>query len=214
MYRWGRFYFTEESIKTDFLLYKDRGYLALPSEGEENRFLVHSDDSRIEFYVGSSSETNFRTLQKFFEKLYNCYIREETPERIEADTSIVLKNGKPFRKSGFSFFPGFVRNVIYLPSSVPDLTLQYEVIVKSGIRPLSRRKQFNFCAVVRSRMEGANPDTVPDYVKGEITRLREEKKWRLKPVRGRKASFRLDVFRDPLILSNFMRIPEDEGSAD
>lgn len=214
MFRWGRFYFTEESIKTDFLLYRDRGYLALPSEGEENRFLVHSDDSRIEFYVGSTSESNFRTLQKFFEKLYNCYIREENPERIEPDTSLVLKNGRKFRHHGFNYFPGFIRNMIYLPSSVPDLTLQYEVIIKSSIRPISHRKLFNFCTLVRTKTEGADPDSVNDYVKGEITRLEEQKKWRMKTVTGRRSSFRADTFRDPLILSNFMRIPEDEGSAD
>lgn len=210
-YHWGRFYFTDENIRTDFLLYRDRSYLALPSEGEENRFLIQSSDTNIDFYVGSTSMENYTTIQKFFEKLYSCYIKDEIPSPLNANGSVTLRNSKQSRRHGFRYFPGFIKNVIYLPSSVPDLTLQYEVIIRSRESRLTGRKRFNFCTSVRTEYHGGSIRSVSDYIKGEVARLRKDRNWRMKVSRSGRARFRADIFSDPLLLSNFVRVPEDEG---
>ncbi len=210
--QWGRFHFTKEksAIMTDLLLYRDRSYLLLPSEGDENRFLVHSHDSGVHFFIGSSSLENYNMMEKFFTRIYKCYIREEEPEIIDSGLSVALVNKRQLRKIGFNYFPGFVKNMIYLPSSVPNLSMQYEVIIRSS-QSLRKERLYNFASHLKMDYDGGSPGRLKGHIRNEVMRLRKEKKWRLKMKNGGKIRFRKDLLREPGFLCNFVRVPEDEG---
>lgn len=208
-YRWGKLNFKGPSVNTDLLLYKERSYLILPSEGEENRFFVSADESGVDFFIASSSVRNFQAMRGFFTKMYDCYASEEEPERIQSGGRFVMTNRNIMKKSAFSYFPEFLRNMIYLPSSVEDLKLQYEVIIRSS-HNFRKRKLYNFCVYVRFETEGWNPDEMMVYVRNEVARLNSERKWKMGISTKGRVRFRTDKFDDPMKLCNFVRIPIDE----
>ncbi len=209
-YSWGRFYFKSPDIKTDLLLYKDRSYLLLPSEGEENRFLVKAAGDAIEFYIGSTSISGFQAMRGFFSKLYDCRIDEEEPERLDSPDSIALLNKKYLRKKGFAYFPGFVSNILYLPSAIDGLELQYEVVIRSSVS-LRNKRLYNFCTYVTFDYGGKPVEEVTAYISNDLSRLAKERKWRLKLRKGKKARFRTDLLSNSFDLCNFVRVPSDEG---
>lgn len=192
------------------MLYKERAYLMLPSVGEENRFLVRSERDSIDFYIGSTSLRNLETMKNFFSKMYDCYITDDRPEMIYPAESMVLLNRKFRRKSAFSYFPGFMKSLIYLPSEMDGISLQYEVIIRSS-KTIRRRKRYNFCTYVRYGQDDYSDREVRSYVENEIGMLSREKQWKLRMVEGPRARFRSDLLDDPSILSNFVRVPIDEG---
>ena len=209
-YSWGRFYFKSPDIRTDLLLYKDRSYLLLPSEGEENRFLAKASSDSIEFYIGSTSIAGFQAMRGFFSKLYDCRIDEEEPERLDAPESIALLNRHYIRKKSFSYFPGFMSNILYLPSAIDALELQYEVVIRSSVS-WRKDKLYNFCTYVTMDFDGRPAKEIKGYINNDVSRLAKERKWRLKLKKGGRVRFRTDLLSDSFDLCNFVRIPSDEG---
>lgn len=211
-YRWGKFRFKKSGMRTDLNLYRDRAYLTLPSDREENRFLIDSEKDRVDFYAGSTSDEDFRAFEAFFTTQYDLYTTSESVPPIEADGVVTLLNRAFSRKRGFSYFPSFLRNIILLPSSLPRLRLQYEVIIRSS-RSLRKRKRYNFCTIIRYRYDTKTSDRVRDYVVNEVLRLRDDGKWSAAASFGNRVRFRTDLLDDPFMLCNFVRVPEDEGGS-
>lgn len=210
--QWGKFSFTRENnaIRTDLALYRDRSHLLLPAESEENRFLVSADEYSIQFFIGSTSLESFSTLEKFFTRMYKCYIMPDSPENLKPTHNIALSNRRIFRKKQLSYFPGFLKNMINLPSSIPDLKMEYEVIIRSDTS-IFRAPRYNFLSLVRLEYTGSNPDRISDFLKNEVRRMKEEGNWKLKIKSRNLVKFKGNLLRDPTGLYNFVRVPEDEG---
>lgn len=208
---WRVIVFKEQWIRTDYLLYGDGAYLLLPSDGEENRFLARSDENGVDFYIGSTSRRNLDTCGRFFSRMYGSFTEPETPETLEdASFSLCITNSISNRKRDFSYFPGFLNNVVFLPSSLPDITIQYEAIIRSstGIRG---NRSYNFCLRLNGTAENNGAGDVIGYLRNEILRLRNESGWRMRIKRGRNTGFSDHLLKKPLAMANFVRIPDDEG---
>ncbi len=210
--QWGKFHFVKEddAIRTDLMLYRDRSHFLLPPRGEENRFMVSADDEEIRFYIGSTSLESYSTLERFFTRLYKCYVIENEPGRIRSSNGILLSSRALSRKRHGSYSPWFIKNMIYLPSSIPDLRMDYEVVIRSS-ENFARGRRYNFALHLRPDYEGGTRGRVKSFIRSEVSRLRKESGWSLRISGNSKKRMRSDLFRDASSLCTFVRVPEDEG---
>lgn len=209
-YIWGKINFKNTGNSTDLRLYKERSYLLLPPEGEENRFMAKSSGLQIDYYMASTSESGYQAMRAFFMKLYDCRVDREVPERLGNSQSVALVNRRLRNSGDFSYFPGFLSNILYLPSALKGLDLLYEVVMRSS-HSFLKEKRYNFCTLVAMEYEGKPVDEARDYIRNDIARLAKENKWKLRLKAGRRVRYRTDLLRDPSNLCNFVRFPYDEG---
>lgn len=207
--KWRMLQFNETSeIGTDLFLYKDRSYLLLPSEGEENRFMAKSDRYDIIYYIGSTSLKNLEMMSSFFQKMYNSSTRDVTDPGKEYRDNIILFNSRFNRRFQEYYHPAFVRNITQMPHHFSDLELSYEVAVRSALIPLNRRRFSFYISIGMDAEENVRDDLILS-MKDSVRSIRDEAKWKLVPGKGR-SSFRFNMFRKPFALSSFINIPTDE----
>lgn len=209
-YKWGKISFKETGNRTDLWLYGERSYLLLPSEGEENRFVAKANSTGIDFYIGSTSQSGYQAMRAFFMKLYDCRVDSEEPERSDSSESIALLNKRIRGRNGSRYFPGFLGNILYLPTAIENLELLYEVVIRSA-HSIRKGRLYNFCTLIGIDYDGRPTDEIREYIRNDITRMSMENKWRLKLKRRPAVRFRTDFLRDPTNLCNFVRFPYDEG---
>lgn len=194
-------------MHTDLLLYKERSELLVPDINEENRFLIESQGKSIVFMIGSTSEGQYLTLKAFFERLYSIRIeRCDTPDRFLSGR-ILLNGRRNGRKTDF-YYPSFVRNLVNLPSMLPELRLQYQAVIRSSISLLGH-KRYSFAVLIGYTGNTESAKTVEGYLKQETARMRKRFGWKL---RMKKSAGRLrpSVLRESFVLSSFVRVPFDE----
>lgn len=221
VFRWGRINLTsgeDKRVLTDKVLYKDRSFLLLPKPSDVNRFYVRASEDRVEFRIGSTSYENFELMKGFFTKLYDCNVEdsEQPPPIVISRPGKVfwLANIRWFRRVKASHFPSFLSNLIYLPSSMPGLKLEYGVTIVST-KKLFNRIWFNFLISIRLDYGVRNMDIPLGYIRNEVRKLRKDWSWKMKIKGGgffKRIIYRNDAFQDPSLLYNFVRIPVEEES--
>ena len=212
--RWRLLVFNDPSdIGTDLLLYKDRSYLLLPSPGEENRFVIKADSDDIDFYAGSTSLKNLDMMSSFFQKMYNSRSDDHSGPDGEYMENLVIANSRSNRRFQMFYHPAFVRNIMQIPHHLNDVALSYEVVIRSSISPLGR-KRYSFYINLGMSAEDNVRDEVLYSVRENIRNVREEAKWKMILRKGRDFSFRFDLLKKPFALSTFVNVPTDEQNSE
>lgn len=207
MYHWGKIIFLDFEIDTDLLLFRERSMLLVPDSHEENRFVVLSSSEGTEFIVGSSTEGQYELLKSFFQRVYPCSIQKCEPPDGFVEGKILLNSRKNRKREDF-YYPSFMRNIINIPSMIPDVKLQYQTVVRSSVS-LFRRKKYSFAVLIGYTGNAESLKAVEAVITDEVLRLKRRFGWKFR-VMKKNARLRSFSMTDSFNLSSFMRITSDE----
>ncbi len=205
---------TEAFQKRDHAREKDYATYLIPSPGETNRFFLSSrmdpETNTISntFYVGSSSRQALEAMGTYFFLCYNLAARSIAPQRLDGPTTSYVSAKKKNVKAMELQETGFIRSVSYLPFSMDNLLMDYEVIIVSH----SFRKRTKFSFMVKITLSGGEEEirNAQNAMGMKFMELYHSIGIKLKPVKKRIVAFRKGVYGIPFKLTTFVAIPTDE----
>jgi hypothetical protein len=200
----------QESVKTDLLLYRDRGYLLIPSTDAENEFLVLANSDSIRYFISSTATQDLSNLKEFFRKLYPCEFINEQPEVIHEARALVLVNRIWNSRVREFHFDSFLSSVINFPRPQEESTLQYSVRIRSYISRPARKRKFSF--IVSASISGGESayQDFENLVRQSLRRMKEDSGWKMKVSKKGTVRFRADLLANPFCLNPFIAIVPDE----
>lgn len=209
--KWGKITFTSENLKTDFMLYKELSYLLIPSESQENRFVINSGENYVHFYLGSTSYRNFAMMESFFTRIYDCVVEPVEQPSFQFARKILVTNSPRNKRRGDFYYPEFIRNVVYLPFSLRNMNMSYQIAIRSSVSKLRKEKRFSMFMFVGFDGDEGSINEAIHYFRKEMRSIKSEKRWGLKIIKERdKIRVRTNVLYRSFNLANFIRIPEDQ----
>ncbi|WP_393971283.1 hypothetical protein OXIME_001553 [Oxyplasma meridianum] len=205
---WSTIIFTGRVEKTNPLMFRDRSYMLLPSPGQENIFQVDSIGEMRYFYIGSSSASGLRTMERFYSLMYMCSVEPSSDPGIKQRNLTFYNSLMNWRRKAF-YSPGFMKSLIDIPFFFGNVESSYRISLRSYRNRRRRGLSYNFTLSVSSNAEIEHMENIESFLGMKMWEIRRDHKWRMKKMSGPKR-MNSSILREPYNLVNFMRVPVED----
>jgi hypothetical protein len=205
---WSTLIFTSRVEKTNPLMFRDRSYMLLPDPGQENIFQVDSTGEMRYFYMGSSSPSCLRTMERFYSLMYRCSVEPSSDPGIKRNNLAFRNSLMNWRKDAF-YSPGFMKSLIDIPFFFGNVQSSYRISLRSCRNRNRKGLSYNFALSVSSDCQLEQLDNVESFIGMKMWEIKKDHKWRMKRTfrSGRMVS---SLLRESYNLVNFMRVPVED----
>ncbi len=205
---WSTLIFTSRVEKTNPLMFRDRSYMLLPDPGQENIFQVDSTGEMRYFYIGSSSASCLRTMERFYSLMYRCSVEHSSDPGIKGNNMPFQNSLMNWRRKTF-YSPGFMKSLIDIPFFFGDTQSSYRISLRSYRNRNRKGISYNFALSVSTDAGKEEMKNIESFVGLKIWEIKRDHKWRMKRA-SRPGRMISSLLRESYNLVNFMRVPVED----
>lgn len=202
---WKRLVFTRDNIRMDVAAFRSYAYLLVPPAGHVILFRAQSSENKVEFFAGADAPDVLSRFASFFFHMYGTYAEDGIPQDIEGNRISLIP---VWKKVPDFYHPALLKSIIFLPTTLKGIKIDYTAVISSR-RRLGKRR-FSFAASILSDAPFDRVVELVDILRFEAADLREKTGLKLRIVSGERITFRNDRFTTPFHLATFVRIPSDQ----
>jgi len=205
---WSTLIFTSRVEKTNPLMFRDRSYMLLPDPGQENIFQVDSMGEMRYFYLGSTSSSCLRTMERFYSLMYRCSVEPSSDPGIKRNNLPFSNSVMNWRRKTF-YSPGFMKSLIDIPFFFGNVESSYRISLRSYRNRGRKGLSYNFALSVSSNAEREQMENIESFLGMKIWEIKRDHKWRMKRM-SRPRKMISSLLRESYNLVNFMRVPVED----
>ncbi|MCL4342035.1 MAG: hypothetical protein M1431_08090 [Candidatus Thermoplasmatota archaeon] len=205
---WSTLIFTSRVEKTNPLMFRDRSYMLLPDPGHENIFQVDSIGEMRYFYIGSSSASCLRTMERFYSLMYRCSVEPSSDPGIKRNNLPFYNSVTNWRRKSF-YSPGFMKSLIDIPFFFGNVESSYRISLRSYRNRSRKGLSYNFALSVSSDAEREQMENIESFLGMKIWEMKRDHKWKMKKM-SRPRKMISSLLRESYNLVNFMRVPVED----
>jgi len=205
---WSTLIFTSRVEKTNPLMFRDRSYMLLPDPGQENIFQVDSMGEMRYFYLGSTSASCLRTMERFYSLMYRCSVEPSPDPGIKGNNLPFYNSVMNWRRKTF-YSPGFMKSLIDIPFFFGNVESSYRISLRSYRNRGRKGLSYNFALSVSSNAEREQMENIESFLGMKIWEIKRDHKWRMKRM-SRPRKMISSLLRESYNLVNFMRVPVED----
>jgi len=205
---WSTLIFTSRVDKTNPLMFRDRSYMLIPTPGQENIFQVNSIGEMRYFYLGSSSPTCLKNMERFYSLMYQCAV-EPAGDPGMKQIMITVRNSFLNRRRETFYSPGFMKSIIDMPFFFGAVQSSYRIAIRSHKNRNRKGLSYNFFLSVSCDADEKDLDGIESFLGLKMWEIRRDHKWRMKRT-SRPGRIVSSTLRDTYNLINFARVPVED----
>lgn len=201
--------YPEGNLATDSLMFREKCNLLLPELFTQNLFYSISRSDYTRYFLATSSETNMRKMETFFDKIYKTDLVDGSRVEFSGCCSTRFRLKRPLLKEKEFYYPSLLRNLSDLSKMEKGSAIWYAVTVRAGQDILTKRRGFGVAMTVSFDSEKSERVFLP-LIAQELRNMKRETGVGMKRMLGHR--IKDTPLHIPFNLINFVRMASgDDG---